>query len=192
MKTRLITGLASSMLVLGALTGCTDDTEPATDATDTETTESEPSDAETTESEPTEGEPTESEPTEGEGGATGATGGDVTEFCDSFSELSKTGPDAISPEAARGEIEDLVASAPQEVQTDVGVIDSNYRALFNAIEQAGLDINILDGGTEVPQRVRNQIQRAAAAAGYDQAAAGGAVGNVQTWATENCEGSTPQ
>lgn len=182
MKTRLITGLASSMLVLGALTGCTDETEPATDATDTETTEVEPTDTETTES----------EPTDGEGGATGATGGDVTEFCDSFSELSKTGPDAISPEAARGEIGDLVESAPQEVQTDVGVIDSNYRALFGAIEQAGLDINILDGTSEVPQRVRDRIQRAAAAAGYDQAAAGSAVGNVETWATENCEGFAPQ
>lgn len=193
MKTQLISRLAASVLMLGALGACSEDAEPeggSTDSATSEPTESDPTESEPTESEPTESEPTESEPTEGET-TQGATGGDVDAFCDSFMKLGQEGDQAITAEQGVREVEQLVESAPEEVASDVGVLDDNFTALVDAVRASGLPLTVIDDQSQLTERQRTALLNAATANGYDPDAARTALVNVQAWATDNCEGFAP-
>jgi len=178
----MIVRLAGAILVLGAVAGCGGD-EPADEATDAATSEetteatTEPTSEETTE-------PTDSATTDGTDGA----GGDVEAFCAAVQALDASDNSGTSASAVAKQIETLVATTPAEVEADVTAVDENYRALLAAFDAAGVDPDT----TDLTDAQVTKVQQAAAAAGYDQAAAEGAADNIKAWAGDNCEGYVPQ
>jgi hypothetical protein len=171
MKVPFAARLATAVLVLGAVGGCSGNSDPKPDP------------------DPTERSASESEPTDGE--TTEATS-EVEVFCASFIELDKEGDESIPVEQVGDEIASLVENAPEELAPDVGVISSSYQALVEAIETAGYDISVLTDDTQLTAEEQAQIQTEAEANGYDREASDAAAENIEVWAGENCEGYVPE
>ena len=171
MKVPFVARLATAVLVLGVLGGCSGDADPeAVDPTESASSEGEPADGDGDADEETSAPPDE------------APAGDVEAVCGAYEQLNGEITAADSLE----QFETLVANAPPEISADAMTLQSGVLAYVDAVEAAGFDLSVLDDQSKLNKKEQAAYNAALEAANVDFEAGQAAATNLNNWAGANC------
>ena len=121
---------------------------------------------------------------------TGCSGGSTEDFCKTFEEVDTQETGGLSTADSLDQFDELVDNAPDEIKDDVEVVNEEFQKIRDAIEDTDVDLDA--AAEDLSPEDQAALAEALQSAEVDQEKLSGATENIDTWATENCEGASTE